>query len=161
MDIYGFAIEIEKEGEAYYSKLAANAENKGLRSIFTWLAGEEAKHRKIIDALRKDMAPSVAATTILSDAKTVFEKMKEAQPPFHFDNIEVEMYKKARQLEKNSKDFYTEKANQAESAMCSVVFLKIAGEEDKHIVLLDTIINFVNRPHEYLENAEFVHLDEY
>lgn len=34
-------------------------------------------------------------------------------------------------------------------------------EEKKHYFLLDNIIEFVSRPEQWLENAEFYHLEEY
>ena len=41
------------------------------------------------------------------------------------------------------------------------VFLKLAGEEKKHIFLLENLVEFVFSPETWIENAEFNHLDDY
>ena len=41
MDIYQFAMQMEKDGENYYRKLAAECGVPGLQKIFTMLADEE------------------------------------------------------------------------------------------------------------------------
>jgi hypothetical protein len=37
----------------------------------------------------------------------------------------------------------------------------VAGEEHKHYLLLERIIDFVSRPEQWLEDAEFYHLEDY
>lgn len=49
MDIYEFAMQMEKEGEDYYRALAKDSASPGLVKIFTMLADEEVKHFKVID----------------------------------------------------------------------------------------------------------------
>jgi rubrerythrin len=41
------------------------------------------------------------------------------------------------------------------------LFLQIAEEEKKHYWILENILNFISRPQNWLENAEWYHLDEY
>jgi len=41
------------------------------------------------------------------------------------------------------------------------IFLKLAGEEKKHVFLLANLVEFVSRPETWIENAEFNHLDDY
>jgi rubrerythrin len=38
MDIFEYAMQMEKDGEQYYRALVEQTENKGLRTIFTELA---------------------------------------------------------------------------------------------------------------------------
>ena len=58
-------------------------------------------------------------------------------------------------------DFYQEKAGQMEEEYQREIFTALAEEEKKHFFLLENIIEFVSRPRNWLENAEFHHLDEY
>ena len=44
MDIYEFALQMEKDGEDYYRDQALKEGNKGLKNIFTFLADAEAQH---------------------------------------------------------------------------------------------------------------------
>lgn len=160
MNIFEFAMEKEKYSEDYYRRLADKTNNKGLETIFNMLADEEAKHYKIVSDMKEDVAPDLADTTVLSDAKDVFTKMRESAQKFSFDISQTELYKKAQDIEKQSRNFYLEKAKEAEETQ-KEIFLRLAEEEKKHYFLLENIIDFVSRPQTWLENAEWHHLDEY
>lgn len=160
MDIFEFAMEKEKYSEDYYRQLADKSNNKGLETIFNMLADEEAKHKKIVSDMKEDAAPDLAETTVLSDAKDVFARMRESVQNFNFDVSQTEMYRKAQKIEKQSLDFYLKKANEVKENQKEIL-LKLADEEKKHYFLLDNIIDFVSRPETWLENAEFYHLEQY
>jgi rubrerythrin len=160
MNIFEFAMEKEKYSEDYYRRLADKSNNKGLATIFNMLADEEAKHYKIVSDMKEDVAPDLAETTVLSDAKNVFAKMRVSTRGFNFDISQTKLYRKAQEIEKQSWDFYIEKASEVEKTQKEIL-LKLADEEKKHYFLLDNIIDFVSRPETWLENAEFYHLEEY
>jgi len=160
MNIFDFAMEKEKYSEDYYRRLAGKSSNKGLETVFNMLADEEAKHYKIVSDMKEDIAPDLAETTVLSDVKDVFAKMRESALSFNFDVTQAALYRKALNIEKQSQDFYLGKANEVEKTQ-KEIFLKLADEEKKHYFLLENIIDFVSRPETWLENAEFYHLDEY
>jgi rubrerythrin len=160
MNIFDFAMEKEKYSEDYYRQLAAKSGDKGLAKIFSMLADEEVKHKKIVSDMKKDIAPDLAETKVLSDAKDVFAKMRESAQSLNFNISQVELYRKALNIEKQSRDFYLEKADEVEETH-KEIFLKLAEEEKKHYFLLENIIDFVSRPETWLENAEFYHLEEY
>ncbi len=160
MNIFEFAMEKEKYSEDYYRQLAGKSNSKGLETVFNMLADEEAKHYKIVSDMKEDVAPDLAETTVLLDARDVFAKMRESVQDFNFGISQTELYRKAQQIEKQSRDFYLEKANEVERTQKGI-FLKLADEEKKHYFLLENIIDFVSRPETWLENAEFYHLEEY
>jgi len=160
MNIFEFAMENEKYSEDYYRQLADKSNSKGLETVFNMLADEEAKHYKIVSDMKDDVAPDLAETTVLSDAKDVFAKMRESTQSFNFDVSQTELYRKAQNIEKQSRDFYLEKASEVDKTQ-KEIFLKLAEQEKRHYFLLENIIDFVSRPETWLENAEFYHLDEY
>ena len=53
MDIYSFALQMEKDGENYYRELATKSGSEGLKKIFTMLADEEVKHFRLIEKMRE------------------------------------------------------------------------------------------------------------
>jgi rubrerythrin len=160
MNIFEFAMEKEKFSEDYYRRLSATSNNKGLKAIFNMLADEEAKHYKIVSDMKENIAPDLVETTILSNAKGVFAKMRQSVQNFDLNISQTELYRKAQNIEKQSRDFYLEKANEVEKTQKGI-FLKLADQEKKHYFLLENIIDFVSRPETWLENAEFYHLEEY
>ncbi len=68
VDIFEYAMQMEKEGENYYRRLAQQRANKGLQTILTMLADEEVKHYNAIEKI-KIAELHMAETTILTDAK--------------------------------------------------------------------------------------------
>lgn len=160
MNILIYAMQMEKDGEDYYYELAQKAPNKGVRAILEMLAVEELRHYRALQQM-KTSRPDLAETTVLSDAKNVFVQIKESEDDFDFDLEQVELYRKAQDLEQKSIDFYCEKAEEVEHEYQKEVFLTLAEEEKKHYALLENIIEFISRPKRWLENAEFCHLDEY
>ncbi len=160
LNIFIYAMQMEKDGEDFYYQLAQQTPDKGLRTILEMLAAEEAKHYKAIEEMGS-ARPDLAETRVLSDAKNVFAQIKESSESVDVDLGQIELYTKAQELEQKSMDFYSEKAHEVEEEYHKEIFLKLAAEEKKHYFLLENIIEYVSRPKMWLENAEFCHLDEY
>lgn len=161
MDVFDFALEKEKLSEENYRKLAENSGNTGLTNIFNMLAEEEAKHFVVIEQMKEKIPPQLAQTTILSDVKKVFDRMRESVEKFDFDISQLQLYEKAKQIERQSMEFYLEQAEQAGEACQKGIFKKLAHEEQKHFALLECICDFVEKPEYYLENAEFTQLEDF
>lgn len=161
MDIFEFAMQKEKYSENYYRQLANQTTDVGLRKILNMLADEEAKHYSVVEQMKSKIPESVCSTDVLSEAKDIFKQMRENVEEFDLDIKQTELYRKAQDIEKNSRDFYLEKADEVTEKSQKEIFLKLAEEEKKHYFLLDNIIEFVSRPEHWLENAEFHHLEEY
>jgi rubrerythrin len=99
-------------------------------------------------------------TEILSGVKNIFEKLREEKDT-EVNDTEIELYKKAQEVEKASRDFYLKQAEEVQDTARKEIFLKIADEENKHYFILERIIDFVSRPLTWLENPEWYHLEEY
>jgi rubrerythrin len=161
MDIYEYAMQMEKDGETYYRELVEKVVNKGLKKIFTMLADAEVIHYNLFLKMKKNQVIHMTDTPILSNAKNIFAKMKEEKDTFGVTASQVAAYKKAQDIEKKSQEFYLEKADEVNIPSQREIFLKIVEEEKKHYLILENIINFVSRPQIWLENAEWYHLEEY
>jgi rubrerythrin len=76
---------------------------------------------------------------------------------------ETAAYRKARDIEEKSRQFYREKAQEETDQQSRVLLERLALEEDKHYRIMDNIVEFVSRPEpgNWLENAEWHHLDTY
>lgn len=161
MDIFKFAMEKEKFSEDYYRQLSNKTSNKGLSNILTMLAEEERKHFNLIQQMQRQAPQKKTDTDILGNARQIFEKMRQSVENFSFDITELELYEKARDIEKESRLFYLEKSNEATDASQKEIFKRLANEEQKHLALVQGIYDFVARPQWFLENAEMYHFDDY
>jgi rubrerythrin len=161
MDIFEFALEKEKLSEEYYRKLADGAPAKGLISMFSMLADEEHSHYEVVSKMKQEGSAGVTETILLTNAKTIFAKMRQSREKFRFGDSQIDLYKKAQDIEKDSRSFYRQKAVESEDPRHKAILNQLAEEENKHYFLLENIIEFVSRPQTWLENAEFHHLEQY
>jgi|TARA_B100000315_G_C14529539_1_gene565478 rubrerythrin len=161
MNIFELAIKTEEEGEIYYRNLAKRTTNPEFKRVLHWLADDEARHRDFFKAMMEGKSPEILDSDLLKNVKVVFEKMAESKENFDFLPSEVDIYRKAQQLEKDTMDFYLKTARDTDDHKQKDLLIQMAKEEEKHYVLLDNITRFVQRPREWLENAEFTQLDDY
>lgn len=165
MNIYDFAMQMEKDGENYYRELAAASKIAGLKKIFGMLADEEVEHFRVLKQLKEQKSETRPPEThILTDVKNIFIGMKEEKGNLHIDTtVDTDAFRKAREIEQKSIDFYLEKAEEAEDAAVKNVLIRLARMEEKHRNIMENLVEFVSRPEpgHWLENAEWHHLEEY
>lgn len=160
MDIFKYAMQMEKDGESFYREIAKKTSDKGLKKIVTMLADEEVKHYQAIERIKQNNY-QMTETTVLDDAKNIFIEMKDRPQRFEPGQEQIGLYTEAQEIEKKSQQFYQDKAGQTNNDDQKKLFEKLAREEEKHYFLLENIIDFVSRPKQWLENAEWYHLEEY
>jgi rubrerythrin len=161
MDILEFAKKLEREGEAYYSHLAKTTPIKALAGIFTLLSHEEHYHYTIFESWKKEIpnAPPIESG-ILGKAKEVFAQLAKSETPLAEVSGGPQAYAKALELEQKSIAYYSDAQTKTDMPEHRTLFKFLIKEEKKHAVLMENLIEFVKRPSEWLENAEFSRLDE-
>lgn len=161
MNIYEYAMKVEKDGEKYYRELASKTDNVGVKSILNMLADEEVKHFMVFDKMNKNqVVPSQPNVDIFKNTQNIFQKMQQENTTPSFTQDQIEFYKGALRSEENSYTFYTEKALMLEDGEQKEAFLRIAAEEKAHFVLLENLVEYVSAPESWVESAEFNHLSE-
>jgi len=144
-----------------YKKLAQTAPSDSLGGILNLLADEELRHVEMVRALQQNQSVEIPPTELLGEAKKMFEKINAAGEDFDYHLSESDLYKKARQIELEARDYYSDRAEKADNEALKDILKRLAAEEQKHYVLVDNLCQFVERPQSYLEDAEFTHLDGY
>jgi rubrerythrin len=160
MDILEYAMQVEKEGEAQYRELAERSNNPGMKKILTELADSEVEHYNVFKAIKENSDIPGIDEAILPNVKNIFSEMKRDKA-FYVDATEIELYRKALVHEKKSQAFYRQKAEEVDAPALKEMLLKIAEEEAKHYQVLEGLIDFLSRPDQWLEDAEWHHIDEY
>lgn len=160
MNIFDFAIKMERDGKTFYEKLAENATLPGLQTIFSRLAEDEQKHCDIFLALQGgEKKVAMANSTVLEFAKNVFAALpKDAGAEIKGD---LESYRYAMQIEAESFRLYEDAAKQEKDAGTKELLLKIAAEEHKHFQIIENVFNFTNAPNQYLAWGEFSNIGEF
>lgn len=160
MDALELAMKMEKDGEDFYRDLAQKANNIGFKGIFNQLANDETKHFQLFKSMQQSPELFIE-TAILKNASNIFKQMIAEDSLTNLDSSQLELYQKAMGLEEKSQKFYLEKAAETSDLNQRELFQKIAREEEKHYFLLHNIYELVLRPQTWVENGEFVHLEDY
>ncbi len=161
MDIFEFALEKEQLAHETYKKLAQAVSSDSLKGILNLLADEELKHVEMVRTLQQNQSVKIPPTELLVEAKQMFEKICAAGENIDFSNSDSDLYRKARRIELEARDYYNARAEEADDEGLKNILKRLAAEEQKHYVLVDHLCQFVERPQSYLEDAEFVHLNDY
>ena len=159
MNIYDYAMQMEKDGEAYYRDIAAQAQNAGVKNILTMLADAEVKHFQTFQQMKDKEAVPVPDLSYLLNVKNVFAELRDRKRALT-NGSQKELYQKAQKLEEKTRDFYREKAGQVDQTQKEIL-LKIANEEQRHYDILENLIMMLQRPETWLENAEWYRTEEY
>ena len=160
MNIFEIAIQMEIEGASYYTKMAAQAEDEGLKSIFSLLAADEKKHQAIFESLQSDAAiPSDSLSSGKTDMKQILSTFSSEFP--QKEKTHLQAYESALEIELKSIEFYSEYLASLEDTREREVLNFIIQEERKHYDLIDTIIVMINRPNSWVEDAEFGQRERY
>jgi len=160
MNIFDYAMQMEKDGENYYRDLAAKCQIDGLKRILILLADDEVGHYKVFKKLKENSPASLSETQVLSAAKNIFADMK-GSAEFNLEGSVIDMYQKAVDVERKSAEFYTEKAEEVDNSQARELLLKIAEDEKRHQFLMEQMMEFLSKPQSWVEDAEFYRLDQY
>lgn len=162
MNIFEFAMQMEKDGEAFYREIAKKTKNAGLQKIFNTLADEEVVHFNTFKKLHEKTTVQAFESDILDKAKNIFIEIKDAGGlDISAEIPQTEAYEKALVTEKEAYTFYEQKAEESDDPEEKQILLTFAREERRHYQLLKNVLEFVSRPHQWLENAEYANMSEY
>lgn len=163
MDVFAFALRMEREGEAFYRRLAEVAPNEGYAAICTMLADEEVRHAQVVLELQRMQPVTAWMSTLTEDVHTVFARMIDSGQIPPSDLSQIQLYRRAQDLERQSREFYLEYDDFAGTIGVRVALTRLADEELRHWEILDAMIEFVSRPlpGNWLENAEWYQREAY
>lgn len=161
-DVWEFAKDIEVSGKEYYEKLADESAIEELSGVFTFLAGEEQRHYEIFDAMEKGLpAPELKHSGALQNAKDAFNSLASSLQVSEVIEDSESAYQKALGFEQKSIDLYQKALVDAKDDQQKAALEFIINQEKKHYRIVEAMMEFVRRPKEWLENAEWNHLDAY
>lgn len=162
MNVFEFAMQMEKDGEKFYREIAEKSNNPGLKKIFNTLAEEEVVHYNTFKQLAAKSSADAIESDILAKAKNIFVDLQKAGDfDISAETPQAEAYRKAMEAEKEAYTFYEAKAAEVADENEKKILLTFAREERRHYRLLENVLEFVTRPDEWLENAEFAKMDQF
>lgn len=155
MNIYEYAMKVEKDGELYYRNLAEKSSDVGLKKIFTLLANQEVKHYNVLKKMSGQDEFCVSDYETFDDEKTIYETLEENKGRLQFPIEEVQYYEEAISHEEDMSNYYLEKAAQSNNDAEKHILTQIAHEEAKHKIILQDILDYIQEGDNLVGSAEF------
>ncbi len=160
MNSIDYALKLELDGKAYYEKQANLSDDERAKEIFKMLADDEQRHYEIINGF-KSKSYRYESTDTFKTTKNIFSEMLDKNEKFNVEISALEVYGKAVEMEKESVKLYSDYAKKTNVAEEKEILEKLAKEEKKHQIVLENLMEFIRKGDEWVESAEFSHLDEY
>lgn len=154
MNMFEFSIQMEKDAEALYRKMADQAPVEGIKKILLMLAEDEVRHRVALENLQKklDIEPLQG---VAIDIKTIFDEMRRDKNVTNISVDAVEDYRKAVEIEKRGMDFYKEKFAETVDPESKKLFEILMRQEMYHHKTVENLLDMVQKPDWWVESAEF------
>lgn len=161
-DVIEFALQMERDGKAYYERLATQASSSSIREIFQTLAEEEDKHFRVFAKIREGLFVEAgreldAAQERMKTVRNVFVQLTENCAPTSPGPDVRAAWEQALRAEEQSENLYREEAARTNDAARRTLFEKIADEEKSHRSLIDNMISFAVDPQSFVDSADFMH----
>lgn len=159
MDMFDFAMKMEQDAEKLYRELAVKATTIGVKQIFTMLADDEQKHERALEILKRKNGGPGLDDDFIPEVKTVFEKLRDNIDDIDISKDQLNDYRIALEIEKKGYEFFKEKFENSESEDEKRLFKSIANQEMYHMRTVENLIEMLERPKWWVENAEFTPKD--
>lgn len=164
MNIFEFAMKMEEDGRTYYLEHARKIENPALKKILLDMADDELKHFKIFQAMRNQETIEYldsSKTTIIDTVKNAFEELKQEAKEHTTQTDFRKIWETALEIEEKAENFYREKAEEIDDSNGKRTLRKIADEEHNHWIAIENVIQFLDKPKQWLENSEWSDLETF
>ncbi|MBI4855746.1 MAG: ferritin family protein [Acetobacterium woodii] len=161
MNSIEFAINMEIDGEKYYREQAEFNKDNSLNAVFLLLAEDENGHAKLLQNELKKMTYELSDNETPANVNNVFKDKGDFKN--HFEEIpnQLDVYRMALQMEKDSIALYEKLLNEATDEQTKKLFGYLVKQEENHFKIFDNLITLVERPEEWVEDAEFGPREEY
>ncbi|MCK5127339.1 MAG: ferritin family protein [candidate division Zixibacteria bacterium] len=160
MDIIEFAMKMEQDGKQFYEKSAAETTDPELKKILVQLAEEERNHYEFFRRMKEkpiDLSAGevLSGESTLKEVKNIFEVMASNKDKKPFGEDVVAVWTQALRTEEKAVKFYTEEAAKESDDERKGLLLKIAKEEENHVLMIDSVLMYVKHPAAFAASAQY------
>jgi len=153
------AIRLENQAEANYRKAAQETLDPGVREILTLLADEEAQHAESLAAL--EMVPFEGPDLLDSARKWIRGVVEGGASRLSTEASLLDVLRRAMTIEQTTEAFYRDHQNRSQDEPTKELFRQLAEAERNHYHFVSSLVEYYDRPNEWVESAEFGLRDEY
>jgi len=155
------AITMELDGENYYKRQAEATTNAHLKKLFTMLAKDEKKHAQILQKRFDKTSYELTEFDALAESKKIFSEAVDMTAKVWKTPEQLEIYRGALEKEKQSIALYEKFLSQSVTDDDKKLFTFLVEQEKDHYTIFDDLIQYLDRPMDRIETAEFGIRNEY
>ena len=147
----------EQEAVKLYQSCADNAQNPGTEAVSKMLVEEEQKHYEIVTKILNEaegIADAVNDTgTPKERLENIFAHHKMADFASEAASV-IDLLTQALENEKESFEIYSTAQVDAEDNETAAVFKYLAGEENKHYIMVGNLLDYLDSPGRWIYEEE-------
>ena len=159
MDTYELALSLEVDLEKYYIEQADKQNDPNLKNVFLMLADAERQHAKLLTDNKEKLTAPVEDEDIVEEVSKLFKNIDDVGSIEKATVSQLDSYRKALEMEVRSLELY--RNLQEKDPDRREIYKFLENEEDKHCIILEEFVKLVERPEEWVENAEFGIREDY
>lgn len=161
MDVLKYAIQMEKDGEAYYTKQAEINKDNPLFTVCTLLAKEEKGHAELLESKMNNLPYELKDSEAYEHAKNIFSDTENFQSGIKEVPGQLDFYRFALENEQKSIDLYMDFLAKSEDEKEKQLFEFLVAQETEHYEIIDDLVRMLTNAEQWVEDAEFGIRDEY
>ena len=157
-DIIKTAVQLEKDGQAFYLEAAKNSSNAAIREVLVSLAKDEEYH---IEWIEKELGVPQSAKELnrqtYARVKHIFDR--DAKVEAQASGTDIEPMRRAIQMERDSARAYADWAGELDDPTLKGILEKLVDVERFHEELLENTVLYLENPAEFFQQEEGSMLD--
>ncbi|PKM71773.1 MAG: rubrerythrin [Firmicutes bacterium HGW-Firmicutes-16] len=153
MNVLGYAISMEMEGNKYYLNQAEINNSNGLHKIFLMLAQDEKNHEMILRNKMIESPYKLIFTDTLPNVKHILNEIGNLKSELRKNPWQLKLYKMALDKKKKSINLYSDMLSTAHEADEKELFEYLINQELQHYEILDNLIVSLSDPEEFVESV--------
>lgn len=160
METIAFAITMETDAANYYREQATAFEGHPIARAFEMLVEAELKHQKLLQDYKKQQGAKLEPIN-LSGQDDIFSNLPDFKNEIMLVPEQIGAYRKALDLEEQSIQLYSKLIQNTVDESERHLLQFLIDEEKKHYAFFEELVTLVERPEEWVENAEFGNREDY
>ncbi len=162
MEFIAIAKDLEEKTISAYKYLAEQCQShEGIQRILNMLIRDQEAHLKSLSRMQNIDIPDQGTQGIFESVQNLLQQIQTEKNIFSCDMDQVKLYRETRDLVLRKIELYQEAQGEIKTSTQKALLESLVKQETKQAFVLNNIIEMVERPNQWLEDAEFSHLDEY
>ena len=154
------AIQMELDGEKYYTGQAVLHNGDSLHTVFLMLANDEKAHASLLQSRLNGGVYDINDSQP-EGLQSLFKDLKDFKMDIKKFPDQLDVYREAQAQEKESILLYKDLLSKSSAESDTELFAFLVKQEENHFAVLEELVILLSRPNEWVESAEFGVRQEY